>query len=479
MMKSHIARKCSAGLSILLGLTSIARSVPNPPASQQDRIGIYNWNVDTTSWPGSPDKLNWGANLVSGLGSHTIRVEISPRDDYGGVNGSATTLTAIAQRPAYRTLFSNPNFTTFLLTAYTQSDLNSNWSNGFTSSEQNAERKEIAALGNYLLSTYSNKNFIILQWEGDNAMSSLRTNTTAWNGYTAWIQSRVNGVTDARAQRPSSASKIYSGLEYSAVYSLDAGSPPCDTSAHKCVVSVVAPNVAVDYYSYSCWQSLGVDTADSQINSRLSVDLTTAYNWIHPVRTAITTANFIVGEFGSARDIPGWGDCHAAVRVREAITALETWGASYGLFWQIIDNPPTSGVYTGFGAYKYDGTQSLSGQTLANLYSTGTPTVPPITNCPMINPGGIVNATTFTSSIRAGDVISIFGSSFSNTGNVVQIHDGGVLATVTAGSPWWYESAGQINATLPASVVPNSNVRIYVTDGRGVDSDGQLITVSP
>jgi hypothetical protein len=478
MIKSSIPRNRIAVLLLMLALSSTARSIPNPPASQRDRIGIYNWNVDTTSWSGSPDKLNWAANLVSGLGSHTIRVAISPRDDYG-VNGTATTLTAIAQRPAYRTLFSNPNFTTFLLTAYTQNDLNSNWSDGFTSSEQSSERSAIAALGNHLLATYSNKNFIILQWEGDNAMYSYRTSTTAWTGYTSWIKSRVNGVLDARAQRPSSTSKIYSGLEYSAVYSLDAGSPPCDTSSHKCVVSVVAPNVAVDYYSYSSWQSLGVDTSDIQISARLSADLTTAYNWIHPVRTTITASNFIVGEFGSARDIPGWGDCHVAVRAREAINSLEAWGASYGVFWQILDNPATSGVYTGYGAYKYDGTESLTGQTLGNLYTTGVPTVPAITNCPTINPGGVVNATTYTSYIRVGDTISIFGSNFSTSGNVVHIHDGGTLATVTAGSPWWYESPGQINATLPAGVVANTNVVVYVTDGRGVDSDGQLITVSP
>ena len=72
MMKSRIARNGIAVLSMMLALSSTAKSVPNPPASQQDRIGIYNWNVDATSWPGSPDRLNWAANLVPSFPSTNL-----------------------------------------------------------------------------------------------------------------------------------------------------------------------------------------------------------------------------------------------------------------------------------------------------------------------------------------------------------------------------------------------------------------------
>ena len=44
------------------------------PTDMRDRIGIYAWGFDTTSWPGTPDRLNWAASKVSGLGSRTIRV---------------------------------------------------------------------------------------------------------------------------------------------------------------------------------------------------------------------------------------------------------------------------------------------------------------------------------------------------------------------------------------------------------------------
>jgi hypothetical protein len=92
--------------------TARADAVPAPPSAQQDRVGVYHWGPDA-----APDKLNWGANAVAALGSRTIRVALSTRDDYG-VNNGAAALSAIARRPAYASLFGDPRFSTYLLTAY-------------------------------------------------------------------------------------------------------------------------------------------------------------------------------------------------------------------------------------------------------------------------------------------------------------------------------------------------------------------------
>ncbi|MFC5825129.1 hypothetical protein [Nonomuraea insulae] len=403
------------------------------------------------------------------LGSRTIRVALSTRDDYG-VNNGGTTLRAIAGQPAYAELFADSRFSTYLLTVYSADDLRNSWSDGYSQAEQDAGRDEVSALGAYLLKTYENKKFIILNWEGDNALSAFpSSDTTAWDGYVKWATARVNGVADARAAVPAATSRISSGLEFNAVRRLDTGAA-CDTAANKCVISYVAPRVDADYYSYSSWQSLGADAG------RLTRDLSTAYDLVAAARPAVTHANFLVGEFGAARDISG--ECKAASQVSAAVVALESWGASYGIFWQAYDNDPAGGLYDGFGAYRRDRSISLSGQTLKNLYATGTPTVPPAT-CASINAGGVVNGKTFKAVIHPGDVISIFGSNFSASGNIVWIKQGAKIYQVRAGSSWWHESASQINATLPAGVVAGRNLNVYVTRSDGRASNGQLIDVTP
>ncbi|WP_146178498.1 hypothetical protein [Nonomuraea fuscirosea] len=457
----------------LLAVITVAGAV-RPAAAEvvpapRDQIGVYHWGPTAAAWPGTPDKLTWGADAVAALGSRTIRVALSTRDDYK-VNNSKSALSAIAGQPAYAKLFTDSRFSTYLLTVYSADDLTGNWSDGYSKAEQDAGRAEMAQLGTYLLKTYQNKKFIILNWEGDNALSAFpSSDATAWDGYVKWATARVHGVRDARAAVPAATSRISSGLEFNAIKRLDSGAA-CDTTTNKCVISYVAPRVDADYYSYSSWQSLDSD------GSRLTRDLTVAYDLVSATRPAVTHANFLVGEFGAARDING--ECKAAAQVRATVAALEAWGASYGIFWQAFDNDPASGIYDGFGAYRRDRSLSLSGQTLENLYATGTPTVPAAT-CAAINAGGVVNGKTFKPVIHPGDVISIFGSGFSASGNIVWIKQGAKSYQIKAGSPWWHESAGQINATLPAGVVTGRNVNVYVTRSDARVSNGQLIDITP
>jgi hypothetical protein len=453
----------------------LAAAAPQPPSLPHDRIGIYHWGMDTVAWPGNPDKLRWGADAIAGFGSRTIRVALGARDDYG-VNNGAANLAAVAAQPAYAGLFGDSRFSTYLLTVYSTADLASNWSDGYTAVERRSAHAEVYALGRYLLENYAGKSFIVLNWEGDNALSPFpSTNTTAWDGYVSWLDARAGAVAEARRAVPWSSSRIYSGLEFNAVKRLDTGAA-CDTSGNKCVISYVAPRVGVDFYSYSSWQSLSTDTPTADVGTRLSADLTTAYNFVAAVRPGTTHAHFLVGEIGSARDISG--ECDAANRISKAILAVQSWGAAYGIIWQMYDNVPASGIYDGFGLHRNDRSVSLAGQTLKNLYTRDAPIVPPAT-CGSVNPGGIVDGRTFTPRIQRGQVISIFGGRFSPSGNVVWLKQGSRSHAVTIGSQWWYESANQINLTLPAAVVPGTNVKVNVVTANGLVSNGQLIDVLP
>src|SRR5262249_8081355 len=153
------------------------------------------------------------------MGSRTIRVAISPRNDYSVNAPGAMDLSQIARSPAYEKLFSDPRFQTYLLTAYTSGDLANNWSDGYTASEYAAERDEIKKFGASLLGNpaFANKTFIILNWEGDNAISGAANKRSGWDYFVNWIRARAEGVKLARQSNTTSDAHLFSGLEYSAV----------------------------------------------------------------------------------------------------------------------------------------------------------------------------------------------------------------------------------------------------------------------
>ncbi len=411
--------------------------VPPPAAATADRIGVYAWGFDDAAWPKTPDRLTWAADEVAALGSHVIRVTLSPSDPYQ-VGSGATTLRELAARPAYAALWGDPRWSTILVTAYTQADLGNPWSDGYSHAEAAAERAELADLGRFLVG-FPGKRFVILPWEGDNALQPFDSQV-AWDGYADWITARAAGIADARIATDG---EIYSGLEFNAVRRLDTGAA-CDD---RCVLTAIAPKVSVDYYSYSAWQSVDGDLAG---------DLVTIGDTLR-----VPAANLIVGEVGAARDAPHATECSAAQKAIAALTAARDAGVSYAIAWQVIDNAPAGDALTGFGARKYDGTESMLGAGLRNLTADHVPPLP-ATSCGQIGDGGVVNGITFDHQIRAGDTISIFGTGFTTAGNVVHFTQGTSHVTVTTGSRYWYESPTQINATLPPSIGPGP-VQAYVT----------------
>src|SRR5262249_30239794 len=81
----------------------------------------------------------------------------------------------------------------------------------------------IKRLGEYLLSNpaFAGKTFIIPNWEGDNALDALSNRRSVWDYYTQWIRARAEGVRLARRNYPSSAARLFSGLEFNAIKSLN------------------------------------------------------------------------------------------------------------------------------------------------------------------------------------------------------------------------------------------------------------------
>lgn len=439
-------------------------------AAVTDRLGLYHWSTDRAAQPAGVDRLTWGTDAAAALGTRTVRVALTARDDYG-VNGTAVTLATIADQPAYRRLFADPRLGTYLLTTYSAGDLRDPWRDGLDPTERWATHAETAALAAHLLLTYPTKSFVLLNWEGDNALRDVPAGHVAWTGYLDWVNARAGGVDTAR--RVLGRNAVSSALEFNLVRHHDGA--PCDTGGRPCVASVVAPHAAVDAFAYSAWQSLDPGTVPTdQVGDQLAADLTTAHELIRTGQPDTTRSAVLIGELGAPRDAVG--ECDAATRVGAAADAALAWGVGYVVAWQTFDNDPTLGEsWLRYGAYRRDGSLSLTGQALQDRFAARPTSTS--TDCPLIH--GVVDGRTWQPTLHRGAVISVFGSNLaSGSGSTVLVRQGSRTVVVGAGSPWWYASPSQVNATLPPEVVAGSAV-VSVRRADGRESNSQVVNVAP
>jgi hypothetical protein len=546
MSKRTVLRVLFAFASIA-GLLTIGqvhvRAIPDPPTQRADRFGVYFWGVDYSAYPGSPDKLSWGSAAVANIGTRTIRVALGASDSYRvnpfqSNDADPNWLVNVASTGPYAALFGSGSFQTYLLTVYTPADQRGDWINGFFpgTTPYMTESNQIEQLALYLNQNYGSKTFILLNWEGDNAMSFVSdstSNQSRWDYYVNWLQSRSDGVSAAKSF---GAGNVFFGAEFNLVKKLSGmacgstSSDPNQPYLNRCLIDYVLPKLSnVDYYSYSSWQSVNVKVSNpgASLLQTLNNDLGTAKSAIEAGLggSTLSPASFILGEYGFARTI--YGECNAANYVQEFVNAVDgpgSFGVSYAIFWQILDNAwrtqdggsdlitntsaQTLDWFT-FGLYRPDDNNAfalyptLTGSMLSSLV-TGAP--PPFIpgDCPSINQGGIVNgAAGWVPDFNPSSVMSIFGNSLSGYGDsTVRFFQGdhgpsscdpniNQIVVIGNGSQWWFQSVNQINASIPASVTtsgPNcaypsvpltGGAIVWVRDARGIDSNGGIINVHP
>jgi hypothetical protein len=496
-----------------IGTAHLHRGIVVPSATPQ-RFGLYNWNIDAPLCTPPCDLLNYGAARVEATGSRTIRVYLGPSQStsYRLNLPSGATLVQIAQHAAYNTLFTNPAFDVYLLTTYSKADNANNWADGFTTIEYAAEREEVRALGDYLLgnANFAGKTFIILNWEGDNAMAPVRNKRIAWDAYRNWIQSRADGVTLARSDYPGSTAKLFSGLEFNAVETngrtcgttlAQTGEDPVTTDPYKyrCVVDYVAPNVTVDYYSYSAWSGIagkiGNPAASLKVLLKSALDI--ALNKVKALRPTIDQPNFMIGEFGFPREL--YGECNAANYINEIFDAVspidpEAFHPSFVILWQILDNAPVYGISgRGFGLYKMrNGSlrQTRAFTTFKQRINDQRATV--YTKCPALRTSppesapGVVDSEQREGPIKPihlnpDSVLSLFvpnccrnpANPFSPSGNTVYLDQGVRRLT----NEILIQSPSRINAALNPARRPGPAL-VSVTDANSTDTNSILVDLN-
>jgi len=132
--------------------------------------------------------------------------------------------------------------------------------------------------------------------------------------------------------------------------------------------------------------------------------------------------------------------------------------------------------------------QSLG--SIAVLIAAGAAIAPAQT--PVITPGGVVNAASFTSPVVAGSLISIFGSNLAPQTDVdtaiplPPTMDGVTVTVNNIPAPLWFISSGQINAQIPwealAAAPPTTNTataQVVVATKTGGASAPVSVTIAP
>lgn len=96
---------------------------------------------------------------------------------------------------------------------------------------------------------------------------------------------------------------------------------------------------------------------------------------------------------------------------------------------------------------------------------------------PVINQGGVVNGVDYRADdIHPGTVVAIFGEWFLPADTVI-VDQGSSEWTIGAGSAWWYDSGGQINATLPTDL-QLGQATITILTSAGQYSNAAAIDIS-
>lgn len=361
-------------VTVVLLASSIARA-----EEFRDVVGATHsqggYTFSTYHAGGYNDYLNEGAAELTRLGTRVIKVWFHPnaqafypftRPGYAYINQSDTDnrLVALAQSVQYAALFSNPNFTTYMLEILPNNAANALvFQDGMTAAEIDQERRAMKNLATYLLATYGStgKTFILQNWEGDHMLRGCcgtipvpADQQIAILGMRDWINARQIGVTQARELYPNATAKVVHAAEVNLVYGAATGNPDGAT-----MVNDVVPFTNCDLYSYSMWDTSNVPS-----------NLTTALDYLEtkaPDSAIYGKFNIYIGEFGSGENEAHAGDGNAQKELIRRLTETAIgWGVRYLVYWQTYDNyldgvsdspnPPNS-AFRGIWLVRPDGTK--------------------------------------------------------------------------------------------------------------------------
>lgn len=309
---------------------------------------------------GSHNFLTYGVDVLGDMGFTKCKLYLSPnysgsldidKKDYPNQawqSSSYTTLVGLAQDPAYQTVFTDTRFDTYFLNTWTFANgINNPWVSSQPSAQLSNEYNEIKNLCVHLLNTYSNKTFIIQNWEGDWALLGAFNPNNAIDNWraqrmAAFMRERKKAIRDATREVPTATSKIKMAIEVNRV--LD--------DINDRVHTDVAPFVDVDYISLSLYEAINAFVGQSTQGAAEAAIKQKIQEVFDRVRKYNKNIPIYIGEFGfpqketsmSGFDVTGFLD---AIKQKS-----EELGIVYALWWNLFDNEEQSpGVERGYSLY--------------------------------------------------------------------------------------------------------------------------------
>lgn len=313
------------------------------------------------------DTLTYGADGVATFGFTGIKIYATPNyvSSYPQQAWSAThtTLVALVQDPAYVTVLTDVRLERYFINTWTFANgINNNWINAWTPADSLAEENELYDLCVHLLSTYSNKEFVIQNWEGDWALLGAFdpyaiANEDRMQRMADYLRARQRAITRARAAVTSTSTVVHA-VEVNRCLDKFGG------RVHM-LLDQVRPD-AVSFSLYECINTYGSSQAEfiANIQSRMLEAARTVR------RVVGENTRLYVGEYG-------WNELQfnfpaAGLDLGAAIQAVNDTGDEIGMsdvvFWEFRCNEELSpGSYRGFCVYKPDGSLGIQGTKLATL----------------------------------------------------------------------------------------------------------------
>lgn len=326
--------------------------------------------------------LDDGADIIAGI-TNTIKLWASPTYlvNYPGQTwgGTPTNLTQLAQLAPYAAVLARPEFTRYYLGAWTFANgVNDPWKGSLSEAMLQNEYTELYNFCVHLLSTYSNKDFILQTAESDWVIVNnggqpsfapgnyidlrLVDRCVGFYGY------RLKAVADAR-KAVASSSRVFSCIETNRV--LDNG-----VRIHTHVLPRLQPDM-VSWTSYEAineWTLPGMNQATAEASMAAKMR-----EVVRRIRTEIRKAQgvrgdripIVAGEFG-------WPEAHplfsstfdAGALCAKFLDTCDELGVYDANFWQLWDNevyedpapthPRRQALYDETGAVTAQGAEILA-----------------------------------------------------------------------------------------------------------------------
>lgn len=329
------------------GITHIAGLYPNRSAQQ--------------------DFLLYGASLAKQMGWKTIKLELSIT--YRSIKyinqsfpGDPQTLKQLAQEPAFHQVFSDTGFERYVLTCFSLArGGNNEWAGKWNKEVGQIYEDEMYDFAVHLLTTYSNKEFIIANWEGDwQILNSFQPLQPVPRGrlyaYRDYQRRRQKAITRARAAVPGSTSTIKYAIE------LNRGLDGWGERLHRSVLKNVNP----DLVSFSCYEAVeGWHSSPSQAAFEADIEYKLK-RLTRLVREQVPNTPIFLGEYGWPIARPEFSSLGYDIGAlwQKVIDVAEELGIIGEIPWQILDNEeitPGSGNPNGFYMFLRNGNSDTVG----------------------------------------------------------------------------------------------------------------------